>query len=74
MFLMESCDLQMTGYRFLDGIEELLSDLNQAGVEMHIMSNYPVWYKRIEAKLVLSRFMPWTFVSCEGPMKVHLPV
>ena len=62
--------MQMTGYRFLDGIEELLQELKLAGVEMHIMSNYPVWYKRIEAKLVLTKFMPWTFVSCDGPMKV----
>lgn len=30
-----------------------------------------VWYKRIEAKLGVSRFIPWTFVSCEGPMQVH---
>ena len=37
---------------------------------MHVISNYPVWYKRIEAKLGVSRHLPWTFISCEGPMKV----
>lgn len=51
-------------YRFLDGIEPLLEELQAAGVEMHALSNYPVWWKLIEEKLGLSRFMSWDFVSC----------
>lgn len=61
--------LQINGYRWIEGMEELLLDLKKSGVELHIITNYPVWYKRIEAKLGVSRFLPWSFVSCEGPMK-----
>ena len=60
----------MNGYRYMDGMERLLLDLKRQDVEMHVISNYPVWYKRIEAKLGISRHLPWTFISCEGPMKV----
>jgi FMN hydrolase / 5-amino-6-(5-phospho-D-ribitylamino)uracil phosphatase len=51
-------------YRFLPGMEELLSDLRAAGVEMHALSNYPPWYLLIERRLGLSRFLEWSFVSC----------
>ncbi len=63
--------MQRTQYRFLDGMETLLTRLHAAGYEMHALSNYPVWYQIIEEKLRLSRFMDWTFVSCVGPMKVR---
>lgn len=52
-------------YRWLDGVEALLSDLRDAGVDMHVLSNYPTWYRQIEKRLGLSRYLPWTFVSCE---------
>lgn len=51
-------------YRWLPGIEELLSELAEAGTTMHAFSNYPVWYRLIEERLGLSRFLEWTFVSC----------
>ena len=50
-------------YAYLGGIEQLLRDLKDAGVEMHVLSNYPVWYRMIEDKLGVSRYLPWTFVS-----------
>ena len=53
------------GFRLLDGIEALLTDLNAAGNRPHLLSNYPVWYHAIEAKLRLSRFADWSFVSCD---------
>lgn len=68
---LRSVNSQINGYRWMEGVEELLLDLGRQGVEMHIITNYPVWYKRIEAKLAVSRFLPWSFVSCEGPMKVN---
>ncbi len=52
-------------YRLLPGIEALLGDLAGAGVSMHVLSNYPRWYRLIEDKLQLSRWVEWTFVSCE---------
>lgn len=59
-------------YRFLEGIPPLLDALRGAGVEMHALSNYPTWYRRIERRLGLSRWVPWTFVSCRtGVRKPH---
>ena len=52
------------GYRYLEGIEDLLADLHAADVPMHALSNYPDWYLEIEEKLRLSRFLEWSFVSC----------
>lgn len=51
-------------YRWLDGMEELLAELAEAGVEMHALSNYPEWFRMIEEKLGLSRYLRWSFVSC----------
>ena len=51
-------------YRFLPGIEALLLELKGQGVAMYALSNYPVWYRLIERKLKLSRFLSWRFVSC----------
>ncbi len=52
-------------YRLLPGIEPLLEHLRAAGVSMHALSNYPPWYRLIEDAVGLSRFLTWTFVSCE---------
>ena len=51
------------GYRFLPGIDELRTELSAAGVPMHSLSNYPRWSELIEAKLALSRFLSWDWVS-----------
>ncbi len=53
-----------SSYRWLDGVEPLLAELKSRGVALHAMSNYPVWYRYIEEKLELSRYLRWTFVSC----------
>jgi len=60
-------------YRYLDGIEALLTDLRALGVPMHTMSNYPSWYRWIEASLELSQYLPWTFVSCETGIRKPAP-
>jgi HAD superfamily hydrolase (TIGR01509 family) len=52
-------------YAWLPGIESLLADLKAAGHPMHTLSNYPVWWRRIEARLGLARYLDWTVVSCE---------
>lgn len=51
-------------YAWLDGMQELLAKLAGAGVAMHVLSNYPVWHRWIEQRLVLSRYLSWSFVSC----------
>lgn len=57
-------DMVRSSYRWLPGSEELLAELHGAGCAMHAFSNYPVWYRLIEERLGLSRFLNWTFVSC----------
>jgi HAD superfamily hydrolase (TIGR01509 family) len=52
-------------YAWNPGIEPLLAELRARGVEMHVLSNYPQWYRLVEDRLALSRYAPWTFVSCE---------
>lgn len=61
---------QVSCYRYLDGVEPLLVRLKAAGYELHAMSNYPMWFRYIEERLELSRYLSWTFVSCDGPMQV----
>lgn len=52
-------------YTLLPGIGPLLAELAHIGVPMYALSNYPVWYRLIEAELGLSRFLDWSFVSCD---------
>lgn len=63
--------LQIDRYEFLPGMPELLKQLQGQGIEMHVISNYPEWYRLVEDKLQLSQYLPWTFISCTGPMKVR---
>ena len=51
-------------YRWLDGVEGVLADLHAAGLAIHALSNYSTWYELIDARLHLSRYLQWTFVSC----------
>jgi HAD superfamily hydrolase (TIGR01509 family) len=53
-----------SAYRWMDGMESLVREMRERGIEMHTLSNYPVWYRVIEEKLRLSRYLTWTFVSC----------
>jgi hypothetical protein len=59
------------GYLWVPGMEEMLTELNRAGFELHACSNYPSWWTMIEGKLRLSDHLQWTFLSCQGPMKVR---
>ncbi len=57
-------------YRFLPDIEAMLESLaSRDDLEMHTLSNYPVWYRIIEQKLALSRYMRWSFVSCHMALR-----
>ena len=56
-------------YRLLPGIGSLLADLAAAGVAMHALSNYPDWYHAIEARTQLSRYLTWSFVSCDTGLR-----
>ncbi|XP_057778540.1 flavin mononucleotide hydrolase 1, chloroplatic-like isoform X2 [Salvia miltiorrhiza] len=52
------------GYAYIEGVEDLLTDLKNNGYEMHTSTNYPIWYEIIEEKLKLSSYLSWTFCSC----------
>ncbi|KAG2693927.1 hypothetical protein I3760_08G118100 [Carya illinoinensis] len=52
------------GYSYIEGVEELLHALKQNKYEIHAFTNYPIWYKMIEDKLKVSRYLSWTFCSC----------
>ena len=54
----------IAAYDWLDGTQALLGELNERGHELHLLSNYPEWYRLIEDKLHLSRYADWSFVSC----------
>lgn len=54
-----------SGYELLPGVEEILTRLRAGSVELHTASNYPCWWREIEARTRLSRFVAWTFVSSE---------
>ncbi len=56
-------------YRWLPGMEVLLQELADAGVELHAMSNYPVWYHLVEEELGLSRYLHWSFVSWDEGLR-----
>jgi HAD superfamily hydrolase (TIGR01509 family) len=51
-------------YRWMPGMEELLRTLSARGYAIHALSNYPEWYRLIDERLRLSRFLDWSFVSC----------
>ncbi len=54
------------GYDYIKGMRSLLGEIKRiGGVECFAFSNYGTLYKEIEAKLELSRFLDWRFVSCE---------
>mmetsp|Transcript_25871 Transcript_25871/g.102025 ORF Transcript_25871/g.102025 Transcript_25871/m.102025 type:complete len:93 (-) Transcript_25871:299-577(-) len=42
-----------------------MSELHSMGVEMHLFTNYPVWWKMVEEELCLSQYAEWSFISCQ---------
>lgn len=56
-------------YRWLEGMRELVAELDRSGFALHVHSNYPDWYREIEASLRLSEHLSWTFVSCHTGLR-----
>lgn len=52
-------------YRWIEGMPELLAELCRAEIDMHALSNYPVLYRVVEQELAISRYVKWSFVSCD---------
>lgn len=51
-------------YGWLPGMEALVGELSGRGYAIHALSNYPAWFRMIEERLGLSRYLEWSFVSC----------
>ncbi len=60
-------------YRWMDGVPELLQALKAKNAPMYALSNYSSWYRMIEDKLGVSRFLDWRFVSCETGVRKPQP-
>lgn len=60
-------------YAYVDGMEPLLAELAARGVPMHALSNYPHWYRLIDERLQLSRFVQLSFVSCNTGVRKPSP-
>ena len=56
-------DTFLDNYRYLDGIPEILTDLNQHKVPCYVLSNYPIWFEALNKKLHLQQYMKRMFVS-----------
>ena len=56
-------------YAWLPGMEALLARLVANGYELHAFSNYPDWWRLIEERLALSRYLKWSAVSCLPAMR-----
>ena len=62
------------GYDYIKGMRSLLGEIKRIeGVECYAFSNYGSLYKEIEAKLGLSKFLDWRFVSCEMGVRKPSP-
>lgn len=62
-----------TGYAWLDGMDALVAELHTAGVPMHLLSNYPPWYRLCTDRLELTRYVEPTFVSCNTGVRKPEP-
>jgi FMN hydrolase / 5-amino-6-(5-phospho-D-ribitylamino)uracil phosphatase len=56
-------------YAWLPGMEDLVAELAGGGCELHAFSNYTPWYQMIEQRTTLSRFVHWSFVSCDTGLR-----
>ncbi len=52
-------------WRWLPGMQAVLTELARSGQRIHALSNYPVWYRALDARLGMSPALTWSFVSCE---------
>jgi HAD superfamily hydrolase (TIGR01509 family) len=60
-------------YQFLPGIERLLTQLKTCGIEMWVLSNYPIWFEAIREKLRLDRFFTGYVVSYQCALRKPNP-
>ena len=74
LFWQGMLNMMIDHYEGIDGMEDLCKEVRDAGYEMHILSNYPCWWRHIENKLELSRYMEWSFISCQTGVRKPDPL
>jgi HAD superfamily hydrolase (TIGR01509 family) len=60
-------------YAFIEGIEPMLAELKARGIPMYALSNYPTWYRLIDERLGLSRYVELSFISCHTGVRKPAP-
>ena len=50
-------------YEWLPGMEATVAALSETGVPLVALSNYPDWYRWIDQRLALGRYLDWSRVS-----------
>src|SRR5688500_234070 len=60
-------------YEWVEGMEPLLRELQERGVAMHLLSNYPEWYRLCDERLGVFRFVEPSFVSCKTGVRKPAP-
>jgi len=60
-------------YAWIDGMEPLVRELHARGIDMHLLSNYPEWYRLCDAQVGVSRFVEPSFVSCKTGVRKPAP-
>jgi FMN hydrolase / 5-amino-6-(5-phospho-D-ribitylamino)uracil phosphatase len=62
-----------TAYEWIEGMEPLLRDLQARDVAMHLLSNYPEWYRLCDERLGVFRYVEPSFVSCKTGVRKPAP-
>lgn len=60
-------------YAWIEGMEALVAELASRDVEMHLLSNYPPWYRLCDGRLGVSRYVKPSFVSCDTGLRKPSP-
>jgi HAD superfamily hydrolase (TIGR01509 family) len=51
-------------YAWIEGVEALLKELRSREVPMYALSNYPPWYRLVDERLGLAKYLDLSFISC----------
>ena len=66
-------DRMRSAYEWIDGMESLVRELHGRGVVMHLLSNYPEWYRLCDERLGVFRYVEPSFVSCRTGVRKPAP-
>jgi HAD superfamily hydrolase (TIGR01509 family) len=56
--------VRRSGYRFIEGMEELIADAADAELPLHVASNYPIWIEELRERFRLDERFDGVWASC----------